>query len=31
VVHYREALTHVGPDGDLLLRECEVLVRLAES
>jgi DNA-binding SARP family transcriptional activator len=31
VASYRQALTHIGADGDSLVRECEVLVRLAES
>lgn len=31
VACYRRALTHVGPGGGSLNRECEVLVRLAET
>ena len=31
VACYRRALTHVGPGGGSLVRECEVLVRLAET
>jgi DNA-binding SARP family transcriptional activator len=31
VASYRTALTHIGADGDSLGRECEVLVRLAET